>query len=434
MSRVDIVIIGAGAAGLEAARELNARGHSLLLLEARDRIGGRVLTHRDPRVPLPIELGAEFIHGAAPVTEDLLLRAGLSALDVAARQGSLHRGKLDRIEYWPAVDRVLRRIDTEGPDESIADFLARRPGGHGLARERGVALRFVEGFHAADPKQISAQSIAPDPGESPSDSTSRLGRVTQGYGSLMEWLARDLGTSLRTGCEVKSIAWQRGHATVEARLASGRALRCAARVVLVTVPVGVLRAPAHAAGVIGFDPDPARLRKALASYGVGSVLRVVFWFRELPWAGKRGDERFNFLNLPEGPSQVLWTAHPARWPLAIMWCGGPAAAELSREPRSAVLRALLNQLARDLGTTSGRLKSAVHRVWWHNWARDPYARGAYTYRRIDAAHAGRILAMPEQGTLFFAGEATDARGGTVEAALASGRRAARQVVLALGRR
>jgi len=434
MRPLDAVIVGAGASGLEAARELKSRGRSLLVLEARDRIGGRVFTREDPRIPIPVELGAEFIHGEAPVTCELLARARLAVMDVRGEHKSAHRGTLRHEDYWPSVDRVLRLVDSEGADESIGDFLARRPGGPTLARARGITTRFVEGFHAADVNRISAQSIAPEPGEPASAETARLGRVTQGYGSLVAWLARDLESSIRRRCVVNAVTWRRGRATVEARETSGRTLSVNARAVIITVPVGVLLAPPTARGAIAIRPEPPRLRQTLQGYEVGSVVRVIVWFRRFPWASKQDPwKRPAFLHVSGGPFQIVWTADPIRSPLAVAWCGGPAAQALAHGARAEVLRAMVRQLGAALGTSPRRLESSIRRIWWHNWNRDPFARGAYTYVRVGAADVASSFARPEQSTLFFAGEATDATGGTVEAALASGRRAARQVARALAR-
>ena len=427
MRRAEVVIIGAGAAGLEAARELRSRGHAPLVLEARDRLGGRIFTHYDPRVPLPIELGAEFLHGEAPLTSSLLTSAGLSAMEVRSKHATAHRGDFRPSDYWSAVDRVLRRIRTKGPDESIAAFLARRPGGRSMARDRTLTRRFVEGFHAADPARISSRSIASGPQESASDSAARLGRVTMGYGELVEWLAQ--GQSIQRNHPVTTIRWKPGRATVEGRLVSGRTVRHDARAVLVTVPVGVLRATRGSPGAIEIDPMPPRVSRALDGFEVGSVVRVALWFREVPW--QRHAPGFNFLHPSDEPLQVLWTAEPTRWPLVVAWCGGPDAAALSRLPRAEALGVLRTQLSRAMGIGPRQLTRMIRKVWWHDWNRDPLARGAYTYGRVGAPNASELLSRPEKGTLFFAGEATDSKGGTVEAALASGRRAATQIHRAL---
>lgn len=427
-TRADVIVVGAGAAGLEAARQLRAHGRSVLLFEARDRIGGRVLTLHDPRVPLPIELGAEFIHGDAPITTALLAKAGMSSLDVSGSHGDAHRGTVRRVAEELSIDRVLHRIDTHAPDETMAEFLAHQPGGHGLEKERSQTRRFVEGFHAADLTRISAQSIAPEPGESGAEMAAHVGRPTQGYHALMAWLAQDLGPSLRLESPVRGVAWGGRKATVEVRGASKRTRRYSARAVIVTVPIGVLQAPPRAAGSIAFDPEPRPMRRALAGIEMGRVVRVVVWFSSFPWDGA---SRFQFIHLHDGPFMVLWTAHPVRWPTAVLWCGGPEAAALSGASRNQVRRMVETQLAAAFGTKPQRIRAAVRGLWWHDWTADPYARGAYSYVRVGAKDPGRALSRPEGGTLFFAGEAAGDDTGTVEAALSSGRRAARQVHRAL---
>ena len=315
----DVIIVGAGAAGLEAARVVRAHGLSALVLEARDRAGGRILTVEDPRVPLPIELGAEFIHGEGSLTKQLLDRAGLTRFAVDAEHGSASRGRLRPTPYWPAIQRVLKLIDTDGADESMAEFLGRRPGGARLARARTITRKYVEGFHAADPRRISAQSIAPSPGETAV--ASRLGRVTQGYQGLIDWLARDLRRSLRLRSEVRAIAWRPGHVTVDSRGPAGGRMSATARAAIVTVPVGVLQAPRYARGTIAFDPEPPRLREALAGLVMGSAVRLSVWTRHDLW--EPGDDgRAAFLHFSDGPFQVGWTPGPDAWPHLGVWSGG----------------------------------------------------------------------------------------------------------------
>src|SRR6059058_260364 len=86
MRKTDVVIIGAGAAGLAAARLLTEHGIDVVVVEARERIGGRIFTHRERATPIPIELGAEFIHGSAPEIDEILHGASLASVDISGRR------------------------------------------------------------------------------------------------------------------------------------------------------------------------------------------------------------------------------------------------------------------------------------------------------------------------------------------------------------
>jgi monoamine oxidase len=122
------------------------------------------------------------------------------------------------------------------------------------------------------------------------------------------------------------------------------------------------------------------------------------------------------------------------WPLAVAWCGGPRAAAIARRGPGAVQSTALAELAAALGLPRRAVTSRLAATWMHDWEQDRYARGAYSYARVGGAGAARSLSRPVDGTLFFAGEATDTTGhtGTVEGALTSGLRAARQIRRALG--
>ncbi len=430
MDRIDVAIVGAGAAGLTAAGELRRKGFEVAVFEARDRIGGRILTHRDPRVPLPIELGAEFIHGEAPETLRRLAEAGLLACDVTGEHWRAEGGKLRRAEdFWEKIDHVLGRIRGDGPDLSFSDFLARKAKGPSLARDRAAAREFVQGFHAADVDEISALSIAPEEGENPSESAARMARVVQGYDRLPQELARDLGGAIRLSTPVTEIAWERGGAEFTLQPKAGGVCRVQARAAVITLPVGVLQARPEEPGGLRLHPDPPRIRKALDGIAMGSVLRFAFWFRELPW----DQERLSFLHLGGGPFNVWWSAYPLRSPLAIAWSGGPPAKALAGRTREEIESIALTALAEQLGVSTRRVKSRVLGAWSHDWDADPHARGAYSYARAGGAEAAKTLARPIEGTLFFAGEATDAEGrtGTVEGAIATGLRAAKQIEAAM---
>ncbi|MFL6263631.1 MAG: flavin monoamine oxidase family protein [Thermoanaerobaculia bacterium] len=424
-------MIGAGVAGLAAAGELRRQGLRVAVYEARERIGGRILTHRDTRIPMPLELGAEFIHGEAPLTERLLRQARLSEYDIAGDTWRAERGHLRRAEgYWDEVGRVFDSIGARKQDLSFDDFLARHPGGRPLARARAAARLFVQGFHAADPAELSVLSMAPGNGEEPTEEALRVGRVAEGYDRLAEWLARDLGDGLHLGAPVREIAWERG----KAGLTLGDGSQVRARAAVVTVPLGVLQAPPDEPGGIRFDPDPPRLRRTLDLLAMGPVIRLVLGFRELPWPEESDLSRLRILQTGDPTFAVWWTAYPLRVPVLVAWSGGPPAAVIAQKRPAEIEGATLRVLAEHLGVSRRRIASRLEGIWSHDWDRDPFSRGAYSYARVGGSEAAKSLARPVEQTLFFAGEAADEEGrtGTVEGAIGTGLRAAKQVKRALG--
>lgn len=198
----------------------------------------------------------------------------------------------------------------------------------------------------------------------------------------------------------------------------------------------------HRPGCLRFRPEIPRLRKDLDLLATGDVIRLAVWFKELPWTKPLPDapagasfDRLGYLHTADPSFNVWWTAYPARVPLAVAWSGGPPATELARLGRPAIEDLALRSLAAQLGLPSRRVESAVLGLWMHPWHEDPYSRGAYSYAKVGGSEAGRRLSRPVEGTLFLAGEAFDTEGrtGTVEGALASGLKAARRAVKALGR-
>src|SRR5439155_8528246 len=138
------------------------------VIEARERIGGRIFTVHDQRLPHGIELGAEFIHGSAPELVELLESAGIVAYTIEGDRWRTRGRRLTHAnDFWKRIDTVMRHLKADGEDESFADFLARAPGGRSAAEARALALQFVEGFHAADARLISAKALAD--GGSPGD-------------------------------------------------------------------------------------------------------------------------------------------------------------------------------------------------------------------------------------------------------------------------
>lgn len=440
----DVVVIGAGAAGLSAARALHERDLDVVVLEARERIGGRIFTHRDRGTSIPIELGAEFIHGSAPELTDILREAKLASCDISGRRWQTVGESLRPTDdFWERLDRVMRRLDPKRrPDRSFQEFLDKRPGGRRLARARALALQFVQGYHAADAARISERALAE--GGSPGDDVRerRIGRVLDGYDRVIEWIAGPLGDRVRTSAIVTRVRWAPGNVAVEVRHADGRSRPSVlAKAAIVTVPLGVLQAAAGEAGAIEFDPDLRQKRDALGRLAMGAVVRVVLRLSERFWAsdwyakqiGTRELDTLSFLHTSDDQFPTWWTAYPVRAPVLVGWRGGPAAVELSRLASEQLEDAAIGSLARQFQLPQRRVRGMVEAAWMHDWTHDPFARGAYSYQTVGGDQAPAALARPLRGTLFFAGEAADPEGrtGTVHGAIATGRRAAEEVTRSL---
>ena len=150
----DVIIIGAGAAGLAAARELSAAQLKVIVLEARDRIGGRIHTHFDK---WPIELGAEFVHGKPPETLAIAERANLKLQSIPNIHWHFHDGVLTKSgEFWSKVEEVMDEMSCyRGPDQSFDAFLDQ----YNRSDIRSIATLYVEGFHAAHADRISVHGL-----------------------------------------------------------------------------------------------------------------------------------------------------------------------------------------------------------------------------------------------------------------------------------
>ena len=426
-----VVIVGAGAAGLACAQALRAAGVPFVILEARDRIGGRIHTEHPRGLAVPVELGAEFTHGEAAEVMEIVEREGLRTLDIAGRRFRATRRTLRVLDdFWERLDRVMRRLDeARDPDRTFAEALARN---RSIAREdRAMALQYVQGFHAANPSIISERALAE--GGSPRGDVRerRIGRVIDGYGSIIAALASGIHRSIRLRSVVREVAWSAG--AVRVRLTNGEVVKGSA--VVVTVPIGVLAAPEGERGAIGFDPPLPARESAVASMSMGGVMRIGLRFDEPWWTTARfaalaDEERLDTMSFLHGTSDVAfpvwWTSYPVRSPLLIGWCGGPASLRMSGRSRKEIEGEALRSLAELLPVTVARLRKHLVSSHMHDWIADPFSRGAYSYARVEGDKAAARLARPVEGTVFFAGEAADpsGRNGTVHGAIATGERVA----------
>lgn len=401
----DVVVIGAGAAGLAAAEALSRAGRTVLVLEARERIGGRVWTRRMPGLSVPVELGGEFVHGEASVTHALLRKAGMATVPSGRMQRYAQGGRLRPVDSFGQAQLAMRdRSALEHCDMSFADFLARQ---RLPSLTRTFARLMVQGFDAADPARASARAIAEEWSGGQMDGAQP--RLRDGYGPLLDWLAARIvrrGGRLKLQSVVREVRWKRGRVEV-----LGDSFGFAAPRAIVTLPLGVLQS-----GAVRFSPD-VKKNEAMKRLASGPVIKAALRFPSAFWAKRYPGVAF--FHAPHAAFPTFWTPLPARAPLLVAWSGGPKATQ----PSWGAIRASLKSIF-------GRIDEPDEIVI-QDWAKDPFARGAYSYVLVDGEGAREALAAPLAGTLFFAGEATSADdSGTVAGALASGQRAARELLKA----
>ncbi len=430
----DVLVLGAGAAGLAAAARLTGGGMSVAVIDARDRIGGRCHTRHETEVPVPVELGAEFIHGRSPATLELLAQAGIPALDSAGPHWFARDGQVEaRQNFFPEIRRAMRaRKPLKSRDVTFAEFLAQDLRGQVSAGALAFARSLVEGFNAADPARISAREIAAEwAGDGAPDGS--LFRPLGGYGALLASLAGSLArgrVSMRLNSIARDVRWKRGRVDVTGTC-SGMPFRASAPRAIVTLPLGVLKLPRASPHAVRFAPALAEKRGALKMLDPGCAVKVALQFRTPFWEKlERGRYRdAAFFHLAGAAVPTFWTSLPLRTALLTAWAGGPRAHRLYASGEAATVRRCLESLESIFGTRAG-VKAQFAGAWVHDWERDPYCRGAYSYVTAGGQGARENLARPLRNTLYFAGEAADVSGeaGTVGGALQSGMRAAREVI------
>lgn len=418
------MVIGAGIAGLAAAADLVRGGAQVTVLEARDRIGGRI--HTSPAWPdLPMDLGASWIHGldGNPVT-DLARAAGASWVTtsydstrttIAPQLVAL--GARDAGTTWAErlFERAMARAGELEADVSVQAALdaVAPPGSLDPVRQTQLdhyVNATYEQEYAGPASALSAWHV--DDGEAYGGGD---GLFPKGYGQLTAHLAR--GLDVRLGQVVQAVRW--GRPPVRVELADGSVLE--ADQLVVTVPLGVLKA-----GGIRFDPPlPAPKRRAIERLGMGLLNKLWLRFDRVFWPA--GFDWHEHLTPTKGDwAQWVSLAKVDATPVLVAFTAADHAEAVERLDDRAILAAAMARAREMWG------QAIPDPVAWQitRWRADPFARGAYSFNAAGSSGADRdALAAPERGRLFFAGEATSAAYfGTVHGALISGRTAAARVL------
>src|SRR5439155_6885559 len=279
-----------GVAGLTATRELSSAGLRVLLLEARDRLGGRVMTHHAAEGP--VELGAEFVHGAFPEIMGVVEEAGLRLREVGRGTPRRTAGRPAAVDYFSAMDRLLGLASVGDPDESFQHLVERVPVEPEI---KAQGLRLVEGYHAADPARMSVQALIRNTAADERPGGDRQFRFAEGYDSLVTAIFQRVDPRL---CDVQrnvvatAVEWRPKRVLI--RTSAGAEFT--APQAIITVPLGVLKA-----GAIHFAPALKAKEQALRALEMGAATRVSLCIGSEVWAAQERLSTDGFLLTGDPP-------------------------------------------------------------------------------------------------------------------------------------
>lgn len=417
-----VTVIGGGIAGLFTACELSKQDKKVIILEAADRLGGRIHTYTDDSFSMPVELGAEFIHGKLPLTLALLKKAGIrySAVEgnmVHFKNGKITKGE-DHNDHWNEVIKQMKALQHDMP---LSDFLIRYFNDDKYTDLKNSVKGFAEGFDLADVSKVSTYFLYNEW----SHEENKSYRVEGGYGRLINYLeseCRKNGCVIYTNCCVKKINWQKNEVNINTLCSRYFKSEKA----FITVPLSVFQSNKNDINYIEFMPAIDDYLNAANRIGFGTVIKVLLEFDEAFWVKEKNNIGFILT------SEIIptwWTQFPNNNAILTGWLGGLNAIQYKDEPDEEILTSALQSLSNAFNIPVDILqkKLSAHKIV--NWINVAYVNGGYSYNMVGSEDAKKLLQQPIEETIFFAGEATyeGASEGTVESALVSGKQASIKV-------
>lgn len=410
----NVIVIGAGAAGLMAASVLAENKYRVTVVEARDRTGGRIHTQIPSSFSFPVETGAEFIHGHQSLTHALARQSKAGLSRVLGKWYQFRNGAVQRHNFfdkdWEHFNRRLAELKT---DMDMGSFINTHFAELKYRQLRQKITAFVQGYDAADMNEVSALSLKDEWAET--DDAHQY-RIKGGYATLIRHLEKELrknGGIVLTSSPVEEIQWSRGQVRVAIR--GGRIID--GDKVIITLPVGVLQK-----GPVKFSPSLTGHEKAFHNIGFGGVIKFFFRFDTSFWQRPGHHLKDAAFVISDAEIPTWWTQFPDDSPVLTGWFGGPETFNVDHN--AAVLyEKAAHSLAYIFNMPVDGIKAHVRDWFIADWVADPFARGAYAFAKVATPAARELLTRPVDDTLYFAGEALYAGPamGTVEAALVSGK-------------
>lgn len=423
-NQFEVIVLGAGAAGLIAALEVSLTGRSVAIVEARERTGGRIKTIQDHSIDLPIEMGAEFVHGKLKSTRMLLQKADTNIYkvegDIWQKTSEGLQEQKDFIEDYKALDERFSQLQK---DISVHEFIQNFLQDDSMEEARFTVKNYVEGYYAADTKRASTFALR----DELKGADEEQFRIEGGYIRLVNYLeeqCRKNKVSIFLSAPAQEIRWQKDQVKI---ICQDKEL--SANKIIITVPVGVLQS-----GVLRFTPEVPGHMEAARHLGFGGVIKTILHFEEAFWKNKnftyeKDLEKMGFL-FSDALIPTWWTAYPKKAPILTGWSGGPHVDQLKDLSDDEILATAIASLSRIFSIKHEELNSKLKSFHVANWVKDPYCFGGYSYDVVNGSNAKKILKEAVEDTIYFAGEGLfeGLEIGTVEAALVNGRDTAHQVI------